>query len=51
MISIVSMLRFGRFWAVTLACGHKFRAGPEEVKRDQLTIGKMIECAECRAGK
>ena len=47
MTAIAQMLRFGRAYSVTLACGHKFRATPEEAARDQLFIGKPVECREC----
>ena len=47
MSAIVQMLRFGRMFSVTLACGHKFRATPEEARRDQLFVGRMVRCKEC----
>ena len=48
MTAITQMLRFGRAYSVTLACGHKFRATVDDAKRDQLFIGKPVECAECQ---
>jgi hypothetical protein len=47
MTEITQILRFGRAYSVALACGHKFRATPEEAQRDQLCIGKMVRCHEC----
>jgi hypothetical protein len=46
--AVIQMLRFGRAYSVKLACGHKLRATVEEAHRDQLFIGKMVRCAECR---
>ena len=49
MTAITRMLKFGRTYSVKLVCGHQFRATVDEAERDQLCIGKGIECAECRA--
>jgi hypothetical protein len=49
--AIISMLRFGSRFSVTLACGHKFSASADEAKRDQLFIGKPVECRECNGGE
>jgi hypothetical protein len=47
--SITRMLRFGRKYGISLACGHKFDISIEDAARLQLFIGKRVECAECGA--
>ena len=47
MCSIERMTRFGRVYRITLDCGHVIERSAEEVKLQQLFIGKRIGCDEC----
>jgi len=44
--SIQSIRRFGSHYTVALACGHKFTVTADELKAQQLYIGKPIACGE-----
>jgi hypothetical protein len=41
--------RMHRFtgYKVTLSCGHSFECSAEDVDRDQLFIGKSVQCGKC----
>jgi hypothetical protein len=45
--AITRMLRFGRKYSVALDCGHKLEISLEDAAREQLFIGKRVECAAC----
>lgn len=47
--TIIQMLRFGGFFSVKLECGCRFRVSAETARRDQLFIGKPMDCADCGA--
>ena len=46
---ITRMLRFGTRYSVTLACGHRRDVTRDGVDKEQLFIGKPVECQECGA--
>lgn len=46
--NIKRMLRFAAQFKVVLECGHAYECGADTVDRDQLYIGKRVECAACR---
>jgi hypothetical protein len=50
MTAILRMTRYGRSYSITLECGHKITRTADEVKLQQLFIGKRIGCAECAQG-
>lgn len=45
--TIVRMSRFGRGYSVKLECGCLLRVTLEEAEREQLFIGKAVDCVEC----
>ena len=40
------MARFTGY-KVALSCGHSFECSAEDVDRDQLFIGKSVQCGKC----
>ena len=51
MPTIERMNLFGRNYLITLDCGHAITRSKDEVKLQQLYIGKRLGCEECaRAG-
>jgi hypothetical protein len=47
---IERMLRFTGY-RVNLSCGHSFECSAEDVARDQLFIGKSVQCGKCLEGE
>jgi hypothetical protein len=48
MSSIERVIKFGRVYRFTLDCGHVIERSADEVKLQQLFIGKRIGCPDCR---
>jgi hypothetical protein len=38
----------GQWQTVMLACGHKRHIRKADLKREQLYVGRMVPCADCR---
>jgi hypothetical protein len=49
--TIERMTRYGRTYQVLLDCGHIIIRTQDEVKQQQLYIGKRIGCEECAKAK
>ena len=43
-VIITAMRRYGTHWKITLECGHTRVLTVIDVKREQLYLGKRIEC-------
>lgn len=43
---IMRMLKFTNY-KLTLSCGHDYEVSRDDVERDQLFIGKSVECGKC----
>ena len=45
--TIARITRFAKY-KVSLECGHTFECSSEDIDRQQLFIGKKIECPQCQ---
>jgi hypothetical protein len=44
--SIASIRRYGTLYRVSLACGHAFTVTADQLRAQQLFVGKPIACGE-----
>jgi hypothetical protein len=53
MTTVERILRWGsgEWSSALLACGHRLRLRRADLKREQLSEGKRVECAECAQAK